>query len=120
MTLTVTIPGRQLTKKRHYRNKRGGGFYLSQDFKIYEKAALTWLMQWGNVWIPGRVIVCAHYYPPDKRGHPDIDNLYATWGDILQKAGLIENDKFIKWGDSDIMEPDRDNPRVELVITSRE
>ncbi len=120
MMLKVSIPGRQLTKKRHYRSRRGGGFYLSPEFKSYKEAALKWLMQWGNVWIPGRVLVCAYYYPPDKRGYPDIDNLYATWGDILEDAGLIENDKFIKWGDSDIMEPDRDNPRVELVITSRE
>lgn len=118
--LEITIPGRQLAKNRHYRRGKGNRFYLSKEYKAYENFALGWLLHWGNVYFPGRVLVCAEYYPPDRRGTPDMDNLYKSWGDLLQKSGLIDNDRNIKWGDCKIMEPDRDNPRVEIIITEIE
>ena len=99
MTLEIRLdlPWRIIPKKRHYRRKKGGGFYLSKEFKAFEKACLTWLMQWGNQAINGPVTVQVTYFFKDRRWVGDEDNLNATIGDMLQKGGFVENDKLIHW-----------------------
>jgi Holliday junction resolvase RusA-like endonuclease len=54
---------------------------------------------------------------PDNRSKPDLNNLGAATADILEKAGIIENDRLIvSWDGSRIMGIDRENPRAEITI----
>lgn len=60
--------------------------------------------------------VKALYWMPDKR-RPDLINLEEATADILEAAGIINNDRDIdNWDGSRIMGVDKENPRVEIVI----
>ena len=41
-----------------------------------------------------RVRVDAHFFVP--REHKDLDNVFTTLLDVLQKAGVLENDKLVR------------------------
>ena len=54
---------------------------------------------------------------PDNRSKPDLINLEEATADILEVAGVVENDRnIVSWDGSRIMGIDRDNPRVEIEI----
>ena len=97
LEIRLDLPWRIIPKKRHYRRKKGGGFYLSKEFKDFEEGCLTWLLKWGNQVIHGPVDVTVTYFFKDKRWVGDEDNLNATIGDMLQKGGFVDNDKLIHW-----------------------
>lgn len=80
--------------------------------------ALKCLLQWGNIQFTGQVQVEAYYWMPDRRSRPDLLGLEQATADILEKAGIISNDRNIaRWGDSCIMGVDKTNPRAEIEIT---
>ncbi len=121
--LKITIPGRILPKNRQYRQRKGGGFYLDPKFKEYQdfvvgtKKRCGWLAQWGNYNFKGKTYVRPTFYFPDRR-YGDTDNYLKTLGDMLQKSGIIENDKDIVWvglGDEP-RKVDKAQPRVEAEI----
>jgi len=59
------------------------------------------------------------YYMPTK-ARPDLLNLEQATADILQKAGVIENDKNIySFDGSRIAGVDKANPRTEILIEGR-
>ena len=95
--INLEIPWRVLPKNRQYRRGRGGKIYLDPKFKEFQDNCLTWLLQWGNLWVPGEVWVELDLWFKDRR-YGDADNYQKTIGDILQKSGIVENDKLIFWG----------------------
>lgn len=118
-TLSLTISGRAVPKKNHPVMVAGRNLILpSKAFRAYEKDALKQLMAWGNQFVPGFVWVRAEYWLPDKRWWPDLVGLMQGTGDILEKAGLIANDRnIVSWDGSKIVGIDKENPRTEIYIT---
>lgn len=89
----------------------------SEDYEIYEKMALQQLLQWGNIQFTGKVIVEVFYWMPDRRSHPDLLGLEQATADILEKSGIITNDRnIVRWGDSHIVGVDKESPRAEILI----
>lgn len=130
--LTITIPGRPYAKKNNPQVFcisgckgwfRGGGpqpkkiITPSKEYQEYEKYCLSYLRQWGNISYNEPVHVKCLYWMRDKRGWPDLGNLLAATSDILEKAGIIENDRLIgSYDGSRIAGIDKENPRVEILI----
>lgn len=119
MSLKITIPGNPATKKNSMKPIWvKGRFRLVQSdiYMAYEKDCLKWLLQWGNVCYTTPVHLCAQYWRADKR-QVDLLNLLAATADILERAGIVENDNLIRCLDgSRIMGIDRENPRVEIEL----
>jgi Holliday junction resolvase RusA-like endonuclease len=87
----------------------------STAFKRYEKAAKEQLRLYSGKYI-GPVEVSCKYWLQTAR-EPDLTNLMEATHDILEHAGIIDNDKNIKSVDgSRIMGKDATNPRVEITI----
>ena len=87
----------------------------SDAFIRYEKAALLQLAHVGAV--QGPISVCCRYYLQDRRSWPDLVGLLQATSDILQDAGIIEDDKYIvNYDGSEIVGLDKNNPRVAITI----
>jgi Holliday junction resolvase RusA-like endonuclease len=87
----------------------------SKAFKAYEKAAKEQLRLNSRKY-KGAVEIKALYWLKTAR-RPDLNNLMAATADILQNAGVIEDDKnVISWDGSRIAGIDRKSPRVEVWI----
>lgn len=120
------IRGRPITKKNHQRivvNRRTGKPMVipSKPYKEYEQAALWQLKTQRIPTITEAVNVCARYWMPDRRSRPDLLGLKQATADILEAAGIVENDRLIAgWDGSRIMGIDRDNPRAEIIVTLME
>ena len=138
-TLKLTIAGRPATKKTHgqiimlgknpyieiVKGKKviRGAFPTmipSKTFVTYEKDCLKQFRTMPEIEkVPGWVHVIALYWLPNKAHWPDLIGLKQATGDILEKAGLIDNDKFIAhWDGSRIAGIDKNNPRADIIITS--
>lgn len=87
----------------------------SKAYKAYEKVAL---MQLARVQaVHGPVSVLCRYYLQDRAHWPDLVGLLQSTSDILQAAGVIDDDKYIvNYDGSMIAGLDKDNPRVEIII----
>lgn len=89
----------------------------SKAYRQYESDCLKQLppIEDGQAINQSMQISCL-YYLKDKR-KTDLTNLLAATHDILQKAGIIEDDALIVSVDgSRIMGVDKVNPRVEILI----
>jgi len=63
------------------------------------------------------VWVKASFYCARGGREPDLDGLFVACGDLLEKSGIIENDRWIKsWDLSRAITSDGRNPRTEIVI----
>ncbi len=119
--MKIVIPGRPITKKNHMRiitNRRTGRprVIQSKDYEAYEAACL-WHLKNYRVRFTGPVRVKARYWMPDRRSWPDLVGLLQATCDILEKAGIIENDRnVVSLDGSEIAGVDRENPRVEVEI----
>lgn len=92
----------------------------SKAYREYEKECLKSLKQYQYEAIAYPVEVTASYFMPNRR-KADLINLEEATADILEKAGIIENDNLIlSWDGSRIAGVDRDNPRVEIEIKKLE
>lgn len=117
----LVIPGRPITKKNHQRiitNRRTGRPQViqSKDYEAYEQACL-WALKKYRVHFSGPVKLTARYWMPDRRSWPDLVGLLQATCDILEKAGIIEDDRNVVSVDgSEIAGIDRENPRVEIKI----
>ncbi len=110
------IPGRPITKKNHQQITRHGGVIQSKAYLAYEEAALWHLKQYKNKHT-GKVALCAKYWMPNRRSWPDLIGLLQATSDILEKAGIIENDRLVdNFDGSRIVGIDKENPRVEVTI----
>jgi Holliday junction resolvase RusA-like endonuclease len=123
--LQITIPGRPVPKKNNAVMVASRSLILpSKAFREYAKFCIGtktkpgWLMQWGNIQFTAPVNMQVLYWLPDKRWWPDLLNLLAGTADLLQDAGILENDKLVAGVDgSRIMGLDKDEPRAEITIT---
>lgn len=120
--INIVFKGRPITKKNHgqivkWGNKRG--HIQSEAYRDYEDACL-WQLAGKKLHISGIVVVECKYYLPNKRSWPDLIGLLQATSDILTKAGVIDDDKWIcSYGDSCIAGIDKDNPRAEICIMDR-
>ena len=118
MMYRYEILGRPITKKNSMVKTRFG-LIQSKQYRAYESDALDQLMTQKR---PEKPIDCAcymrcKYYMPDRRGWPDIFGLLQATADILQKAGIVEDDGFIAFTDqSYVAGIDKEKPRVSIEI----
>jgi Holliday junction resolvase RusA-like endonuclease len=116
----IKIPGRPVPKKNNMVARCVNGKPLltqSKAYRDYEKAALLSLADYQGPRFSGPVQVRASYWLADNR-RPDLNNLMAATADILEKAGILKNDRdIVSWDGSRIMGVSPE-PRTEIVITS--
>lgn len=120
--IDIVFKGRPITKKNHgqivkWGNKRG--HIQSEAYRYYEKSCL-WQLAGKRLHISGAVVVECKYYLPNKRSWPDLIGLLQATSDILTRAGVIDDDKWIcSYGESCIAGIDKENPRAEVRIMDR-
>lgn len=120
--IDITLKGRPATKKNSGRiiTKNGKPIIIpSEAYKNYEDACM-WQLAGKKLHISGIVVVECKYYLPNKRSWPDLIGLLQATSDILTKAKVIDDDKWISsYGDSSIAGIDKENPRAEIRIMDR-
>lgn len=118
MVLRLTIKGRPITKKNSSRYVGHGRLLPSVQYVKYEKAAVPQLQeQLKDKVITDNVSVKVLYYLPNRVGWPDLVGLMQATGDILEKAGVIKNDRqIVSWNGTRIVGIDKLNPRAEIEI----
>lgn len=97
MIYRFTIDGRPITKKNSMQKTRRG-LIQSKQYRQYEEAAIWQLLNQkpkGLAPIGRAVKMEALYYMPDRRGWPDLFGLLQVTADILEKAGIVEDDGYI-------------------------
>lgn len=117
----IILHGRPATKKNNGRIVTRGKFPIllpSKAFEEYEKSCLVQLKSCKERY-EGAILVKCEYWLPDKKWFPDLVNLLSASHDIIEKAGIIDNDRNIVSVDgSKIMGFDKANPRAEITIVS--
>lgn len=120
--IDIVFKGRPITKKNHGRIVKNGskfGYIPSEAYMNYEEGCL-WQLAGKRLHISGIVVVECKYYLPNKRSWPDLIGLLQATSDILTKAGVIDDDKWIcSYGESCIAGIDKENPRAEIRIMDR-
>ena len=120
--IDITLKGRPATKKNSGRiiSRNGKPIIIpSEAYKNYEDACM-WQLTGKKLHISGIIVVECKYYLPNKRSWPDLIGLLQATSDILTKAKVIDDDKWIcSYGDSCIAGIDKDNPRAEIRIMDR-
>lgn len=120
--IDITLKGRPATKKNSGRivSRNGKPIIMpSEAYKNYEGACM-WQLAGKKLHISGIIVVECKYYLPNKRSWPDLIGLLQATSDILTKAKVIDDDKWIcSYGDSCIAGIDKENPRAEIRIMDR-
>lgn len=120
--IDITLKGRPATKKNSGRiiSRNGKPIIIpSETYKNYEDACM-WQLAGKKLHISGIIVVECKYYLPNKRSWPDLIGLLQATSDILTKAKIIDDDKWIcSYGDSCIAGIDKGNPRAEIRIMDR-
>lgn len=126
--MQIIILGNPITKKNTPRivtKKLGNGktipFILpSEAYVKYEKEAKKYMPRLDKP-IDYPVILKCNYYMETKR-KCDLVNLLQATSDILVKYGVLEDDNYtiISCYDGSSVEYDKENPRVEINIISKE
>lgn len=123
MTAKIVLKGRPITKKNSQQisiNRRTGRRFVrpSKAYTEYEEACLWQLKTYRGPKFTGPVEVKALYYMPNRRSWPDLIGLLQATSDILESAGIIQDDKLIvSYDGSRIVGIDKQNPRAEITIT---
>lgn len=116
----LVILGRPATKKNSGQIVRVGRFRKllpSKAFIVYEGKALEQLKDYDTLHFTGSLQLTVRYYLPDRRWWPDLIGLLQGTSDILQKAGIYDDDKYIvSYDGSCIAGLDKENPRCEIEI----
>ena len=117
----IVLKGRPVSKKNNARIVRFGGhpgIVPSKAFCEYEVDCLEQLASCTERY-KGYLHVKAEYWLPNYKWYPDLCNLLNATHDILEKAGIYENDRFIVNIDgSRIVGLSKKNPRAEITITT--
>lgn len=120
--IDITLKGRPATKKNSGSiiSRNGKPIIIpSEAYKNYEDACM-WQLAGKKLHISGIIVVECKYYLPNKRSWPDLIGLLQATSDILTKAKVIDDDKWIcSYGNSCIAGIDKDNPRAEIRIMDR-
>ena len=112
------IQGRPTTKKNSLQKTRYG-LIQSKAYREYADSAI-WQLK-GQI-RPQKPIDCAvtmtaTYYMPNRKGWPDLFGLVQATADILENAGIIEDDGYIAETDGSMIAGiDKENPRVIVEI----
>lgn len=118
--IKIIFKGRPITKKNHGQLVRRNGkmcMLPSKAYREYEESCL-WQIVGKKMYVPGVVVVECVYYMPDKKSFPDLIGLLQATSDILTKARVIDDDKWIcSYGNSRIAGYDKANPRAEIKIS---
>jgi Holliday junction resolvase RusA-like endonuclease len=118
----LTITGRPITKKNSQQisiNRATGKRFIRQSdqYQNYETQALWQLKKYYGPKFDGAIKVKLLYWLPNRQGYPDLVGLVQASQDILQKAGIIKNDRdIVSLDGSRIAGIDKDKPRVEIEI----
>ena len=118
---SLVIYGRPTTKKNSSRVVYAGKYpkvLPSKAYSDYENLALQQLQFYRKrFYVGGPVHVRCRYYMPDKRSWPDLVGLLQATSDVLTKAKIIDDDKWIVHYDgSRIVGVDKAEPRAEIEI----
>lgn len=89
----MIVKGRPISKKRNYKQTRTGRMYLSSAWRRWEEKALWQLKSYKERHI-GNIKV-NYVFEMKGKLDTDIDNLVVGINDILQEAGIIDDDKNI-------------------------
>lgn len=117
-----TIPGRPVTKKNSGRYCGPGHFRPSAAYEAYESVAVPVLKTQARKQgidnpIDRPCTLAVSYFLPNRAGWPDLVGLMQATADLLETAGVVENDRFIiSWDGTDIAGISRDEPRAEIVL----
>jgi Holliday junction resolvase RusA-like endonuclease len=114
----ITLPGRPITKKNSQVRTKWGGVIQSKQYREYEERCLQEMMTYrGPRFGYKQVSVQAVYYMPNRRSWPDLMGLLQATCDILEKAGIYDNDRqVVRLDGSKIAGVDRERPRVEIKV----
>ncbi len=120
----LSLPGRPITKKNSQRivYNRGSGKPMviqSEPYRLYADECLWRLKGYRGPTFAEPVKLTARYYMPNRRSWPDLMGLLQATCDILEAAGVLEDDALVKRLDgSEIAGVDRDQPRADVVIAT--
>jgi Holliday junction resolvase RusA-like endonuclease len=124
VTFTAIIYGSPRTKKTSNRIVRVGGRPLILPSEAHEEwyarafpqARYAFVMHRKRCALPlaEPVNVRALFFRDARRG--DTTGYYQALADLLERAGILKNDKFIASWDGSRLLVDRDNPRIEVVM----
>lgn len=116
--MKIVIQGQPRTKKNSSRIALINNKHVllpSKAYKTYERVALIQLARAQAV--HGPISVMCRYFLQNRAHWPDLVGLLQATSDILQAAGVIDDDKYIvNYDGSMIAGLDKDNPRVEIII----
>lgn len=121
MRTEITLKGSPRTKKNSQviiPTKSGKHIPLpSKDFRDYEKSCVKQLQGIESVTEHPVNVACVYYMPTHRR--VDLTNLLEATDDILVMAGILEDDnsQVIASHDGSRVLYDKENPRVEIIIT---
>ncbi|HHV62353.1 MAG TPA: RusA family crossover junction endodeoxyribonuclease [Firmicutes bacterium] len=122
MKAKIVLPGRPITKKNNQKiiNNRHTArpqIIQSDRYRAYEEDCLKHLLTYRGPRFTGPIKLTARYWMPNKRSWPDLVGLIQATQDILQKAKIISDDKYVVSLDgSHIAGIDNGNPRTEIEI----
>jgi Holliday junction resolvase RusA-like endonuclease len=125
MKSEFVLKGRPITKKNHQRvipavSKTGATYHRpiqSESYQNYEIDCLWQLKSYQGPKFTGKVNLKCIYWMKDFSSWPDLIGLLQATGDILQKSGVIANDRnIISLDGSKIAGVDGKNPRVEISL----
>ena len=118
MTYQFVIHGRPMTKKNSLQKTRYG-LVQGKAYREYAKDALWQLKAQRRPIKPigCAVTMTARYYMPNRKGWPDLFGLLQATADILEKAGVLEDDGFVATVGNSRIEGVSDWPRVEVTVT---
>jgi hypothetical protein len=118
--VTLTLPGAPRTKKTSQRIWRVG----KRKVVIPSDAWMAWrdsvrahaiTGRWPKYGLSVPLNCCAHFYRDAKRG--DAVGYYQGLADVLEEIGVVADDRWITQWDGSRLFVDRENPRVQLVLT---
>lgn len=116
LQINLILKGRPRPKKNNQIATKQRFIIQNKAYRDYEKDCIAQLKgQWKGKPIDSRVYVYAGYYLEDRR-ESDLYNLDNAIADILERAGILENDKLVTKSYTEKIAIDRENPRVEITI----
>lgn len=117
-TLTIPLPPSVNSYHRSVTTRAGfSKVLISQEGRAWKKKALQLVAMQRPKAVDGDVAIALVVYFKNRRR--DLDNVAKPTLDLLQAAGLFENDRQVTWL---LLERrmDKGNPRVEVTVTPAE
>ncbi|MFA5300337.1 MAG: RusA family crossover junction endodeoxyribonuclease, partial [Lutibacter sp.] len=93
--------------------RRGGGYYKTQEARIWESTEGYKLKRKCEKFGKAKVEVFIEYYFKDDRS--DVSNRTKILHDLLQEMGIVDNDRQI-YANHEFKNIDPTNPRVEIEV----